>query len=560
MSAGPPNREQRKSDMQDSHRLRVEIHGAVQGVGFRPFVYRLADELALRGWVINDTRGVFIEVEGDAATLAAFLARLPAEAPAVARIVRLTHAWLPATGYTRFEIRHSDGGGERSVLVLPDLATCPACRTDLFDAANRRHRYPFTNCTDCGPRFTIVEALPYDRPNTTMRGFALCPACQAEYDAPRDRRFHAQPNACAVCGPQVAFYGRGEWRGARGGRAGARGKGRGQLSIVNGQLSTVNEEGRGTAAIVNVQSSMVNEEGRGARSEERWPALAGEWAFQGTDEVALWAAEDALRRGEIVAAKGLGGFHLLVDARNEAAVQRLRDRKARPAKPLAVMVRDLEQAGALCDVPDAARVLLASPAAPIVLLPRRSDAPLADVVAPGNPDLGIMLPYTPLHHLLLTDLGFPLVATSGNLTDEPICTDEWEAMDRLGGIADCFLIHDRPIARHADDSVLWVVDGAPQFLRRARGYAPLPVGAPQSLPTILGVGAHLKNTVALSIGEQVFLSQHIGDLESVAAYEAFHRVVTDFLRLYEARPAAIAHDLHPEYLSTKWAVGGGMTG
>src|SRR5690606_19455337 len=222
-------------------------------------------------------------------------------------IVRMTHAWLPSAGYTSFEIRHSDGGGERSVLVLPDLATCPACRAEMFDAADRRHRYPFTNCTDCGPRFTIVEALPYDRPNTSMRGFALCPACQAEYDDLRDRRFHAQPNACAVCGPQVAFYGRGE--------------GRRQLSIVNGQLSTANEEGRGTATIVNGQSSMVNEEGRGARDEERWPALAGAWAFQGTDEAALQAAEDALRRGEIVAAKGLGGFHLLVDARNEAAVQ-----------------------------------------------------------------------------------------------------------------------------------------------------------------------------------------------------------------------------------------------
>ena len=515
MNASPQSSDHGQDHTSDS-RLRVEIHGAVQGVGFRPFVYRLANELALHGWVINDTRGVFIEVEGNADRLEAFLARLPAEAPAVARIVRLAHAWLPPAGYSGFEIRHSDGGGERSVLVLPDLATCPACRAELFDAANRRHRYPFTNCTDCGPRFTIVQALPYDRPNTTMRGFALCPACQAEYDDPRDRRFHAQPNACAVCGPQVAFYGRGEGRRARGRKEGASGEG-------------------------------------------RWPARVGDWTFAGTDEVALRAAEDALRRGEIVAAKGLGGFHLLVDARNEEAVQRLRERKARPAKPLAVMVRDLAQASTLCEVPPAAAELLTSTAAPIVLLPRRPDAPLAEGVAPGNPDLGIMLPYTPLHHLLLADLGFPLVATSGNLTDEPICTDEWEALERLGAIADCFLLHDRPIARHADDSVLWIVDGAPQFLRRARGFAPLPIGAPQPLPTILGVGAHLKNTVALSIGEQVFLSQHIGDLESAAAYEAFQRVIADFLRLYEAQPAAIAHDLHPEYLSTKWAVGERVT-
>ncbi|HRW50422.1 MAG TPA: carbamoyltransferase HypF, partial [Caldilinea sp.] len=527
MNASLSSPEDNQDRVANAQRLRVEIHGAVQGVGFRPFVYRLADELALHGWVINDTRGVFIEVEGNTERLEAFLARLPAEAPAVARIVRLTHAWLPLTGFSGFEIRHSDGGGERSVLVLPDLATCPACRAELFDPANRRHRYPFTNCTDCGPRFTIVQALPYDRPNTTMRGFTLCPACQAEYDDPRDHRFHAQPNACAVCGPQVAFYGRGE--------------GQPQFSIVNGQLSTVNEERRG------------------AGGEGRWPALFGEWAFHGTDEVALRAAEDALRRGEIVAAKGLGGFHLLVDARNEEAVQRLRERKARPAKPLAVMVRDLAQASTLCEVPPAAAELLTSTAAPIVLLPRRPDAPLAEGVAPGNPDLGIMLPYTPLHHLLLADLGFPLVATSGNLTDEPICTDEWEALERLGAIAECFLLHDRPIARHADDSVLWIVDGAPQFLRRARGYAPLPAGAPQPLPTILGVGAHLKNTVALSIGEQVFLSQHIGDLESAAAYEAFQHVIADFLLLYEAQPAAIAHDLHPEYLSTKWAVGERVT-
>jgi len=486
-----------------AQRLRIEIQGAVQGVGFRPYVYRLAGELGLAGWVINDTRGVFIEVEGSTARLAAFLNRLPAEAPTVARIVRLTHAWLPATGYTNFEIRHSEGGGAHSVLILPDLATCPACRAELLDASNRRHRYPFINCTDCGPRFTIIEALPYDRPNTTLHSFTLCPACRAEYDDPRDRRFHAQPNACPVCGPQLAFYAR---NGAR--------------------------AGQGT---------------------EGWPATVATWSLAATGEEALQAVQDALRRGEIVAAKGLGGFHLLVDARNEEAVQQLRKHKVRPVKPLAVMVRDLEQASTLCHVPETAAQLLASASAPIMLLPRRPDALLAAAVAPGNPDLGIMLPYTPLHHLLLSDLDFPLVATSGNLTDEPICTDEWEAMERLGALADSFLVHNRPIARHADDSVLWMVDGAPQFLRRARGYAPLPVGAPQPLPAILGVGAHLKNTVALSIGEQVFVSQHIGDLESAGAFAAFQHVIADFLRLYQMEPVAIAHDMHPEYLSTKWA-------
>ncbi len=489
------------------HRLRVKVAGAVQGVGFRPFVYRLATELRLAGWVINDTRGVFIEVEGARARLEHFLQRLPAEAPLNAHITRIVHEWLPAIGYNRFEIRHSDHVGARQVIILPDLATCPDCYAELFDPANRRYHYPFINCTNCGPRFTIVEALPYDRPNTTMRGFTLCPECQQEYTNPLDRRFHAQPNACAVCGPEVAFF-------------------------------------------------------RGDKEIERlrdWRLEIGDWASCESPisnlhgAIALQAAIEAIRRGDIVAVKGLGGFHLVVDARNGAAVQELRRRKQRPTKPLAVMARNLEQAATLVELSPAAAELLRSQAAPIVLLPRRMDAPVATEVAPGNPDLGVMLAYTPLHHLLLAELGFPVVATSGNLTDEPICTDEWDAIARLGEIADAFLVHNRPIARHADDSVLWFVDGAAQFLRRARGYAPLPIPVPQPLPTILGVGAHLKNTVALSIGAQVFLSQHIGDLETAPAYNAFQRVIADFLRLYEAQPIAIAHDLHPEYLSTKWA-------
>lgn len=498
-------------------RLRVAIDGAVQGVGFRPFVYRLATALDLRGWVINDTRGVFIEVEGGAAQQAEFLSRLATEAPPNARITAMTHAWFDVAGYTRFEIRHSDGEGARRVIVLPDLASCPDCLADLFDPANRRYRYPFTNCTNCGPRFTIVKALPYDRPNTTMRAFPLCPTCRAEYTDPRDRRFHAQPNACAACGPQVAFYRR--------------------LEIEGWRLET--------GASPNLQSPISN---------SRWPAIFGAWALACLEDEALCAAADAIRGGEITAVKGLGGFHLMADARNADAVRRLRARKVRPDKPLAVMVRDLAQASTLCEISPPVAELLASAAAPIVLLSRRVDASIAAEVAPGNSDLGVMLAATPLHHLLLAELDFPIVATSGNLTDEPICTDEWEAFDRLGEIADSFLIHDRPIARHADDSVLWMVEGAPRFLRRARGYAPLPVRAPQSLPTILGVGAHLKNTVALSVDAQIFLSQHIGDLETAPALAAFERVIADFLRLYEANPAAIAHDLHPEYLSTKWAI------
>ncbi len=482
-------------------RLRVEIHGAVQGVGFRPFVYRLATGLGLTGWIINDTQGVFIEVEGQEPMLAQFLERLPAEKPPLAIIQTLESAWLPAAGFDRFEIRHSDATGAKTVLVLPDVAICGDCLAEILDPANRRYRYPFTNCTNCGPRFSIIEALPYDRPNTTMRRFTLCPACRAEYEHPADRRFHAQPNACPVCGPKLGIR---DW-------------------------------GLGTGSPIPSPQSPVSQ------------------------------AATALRAGLIVAVKGLGGFHLMADATNAEAVARLRERKHRGDKPFAIMVRDLEIAFSLCEIPSDAAALLTAPQAPIVLL-RRSpisnlqspisnlQSPISNQVAPGNPYLGVMLPYTPLHHLLLAEVGAPVVATSGNLTDEPICTDNDEAFERLGGIADVFLVHDRPIARHVDDSVAWIVAGAPRLLRRARGYAPLPVLLPRPVPTILAVGAHLKNTVALSVGRQAFISQHIGDLETPEALAAFERVIADFLRLYEATPVAIAHDLHPDYLSTRWAL------
>jgi hydrogenase maturation protein HypF len=493
-------------------RLRVEIHGAVQGVGFRPFVYRLAMELGLAGWVLNDTAGVFIEVEGDELALAEFLRRLPAEQPPRALIQSLHAAWLAPAGHERFEIRHSDGQGSKTVLVLPDIAICPDCLREVLDPANRRQGYPFTNCTNCGPRFSIIQALPYDRPNTTMRRFALCPACQAEYDNPLDRRFHAQPNACPVCGPRLALWSA-------------------EVPSVTSQVSRVTSLTEGDSA--------------------------------------LRQAAGALRQGQIVAVKGLGGFHLMVDAGNAEAVARLRLRKQRYEKPLALMVRDLAAARRLVEVDEQAASLLTSAEAPIVLLPRRTDAPVAANVAPGNPTLGVMLAYTPLHHLLLdavvarSETGqsveksghsiTALVATSGNLSDEPICIDNDEAVQRLGQIADLFLVHDRPIERHVDDSVAWIVDGQPRLLRRARGYAPLPVLLAQPAPTILAVGAHLKNTVALSVGRQVFISQHIGDLETAEALAAFQRVIADFLRLYEAEPAALAHDMHPDYLSTRWA-------
>ena len=482
MAAAPPTD---PADPADHARLRLAIRGAVQGVGFRPFVFRLAEELALAGWVRNGPQGVELEVEGARSALEAFLARLPREKPGPALLQSVDATWLPPAGLGPFAIVASAAGAGKSAVVLPDLATCPACRAELFDPRDRRHRYPFTNCTHCGPRFSIVLGVPYDRPATTMRGFAMCPACRAEYGAPRDRRFHAQPNACPACGPQLEL-------------------------VAEGQ-----------------------------------PVAAG--------DAALRAAAAALADGRLVALKGIGGFQLLCDARSEAAVETLRRRKRRPAKPLALMVRDLDAARALCALSPDEEALLASPQAPIVLLVRHAEAALAGSIAPGNPRVGVMLPTSPLHHLLLGEVGFPLVATSGNLSDEPIAIDDAEALGRLAGIADLFLLHDRPIARHVDDSVAWVLEGEPQLLRRARGYAPLPVVAARELPCLLATGAHQKAVLALSVGSQVFLSQHLGDMETPEAHAAFERVALDFLDLYGAEPVAIVHDLHPDYPTTRWA-------
>ncbi len=474
--------------------LRLEIRGAVQGVGFRPFVYRLARELALAGWVRNDSHGVEIEIEGRRDRLESFAARLVVEKPAPAILQSIAASWHAAAGHSGFAIRASATHAGKSAVVLPDLATCAECRRELFDPGNRRYHYPFTNCTHCGPRFSIVLGLPYDRPATTMRGFALCPVCQAEYEDPASRRFHAQPNACPACGPEL----------------------------------------RSTDAV-------------GRPRAERAAALAD--------------AAAALVRGDIVAAKGIGGFQLLCDARSPAAVARLRARKHRPAKPLALMVRDVGAARDLCTVSAEEAALLASPQAPIVLLRRRTlpGVQLAPEIAPGHPRLGVMLPTSPLHHLLLAAVDFPLVATSGNLADEPIAIDDAEALSRLGGdggiggIADLFLLHDRPIARHVDDSVAWLLDGAPQLLRRARGYAPLPVVATRTLPCVVATGAHQKAAAAVSIGNQIFLSQHLGDMETPEAHAAFERVILDFLALYGAAPVALVHDLHPDYPTTAWA-------
>ncbi len=481
-------------------RLKVVIHGAVQGVGFRPFVYRLATESGLRGWVLNSSQGVFIEVEGERAVLEEFLLRLEREKPPLAIIQSLEFSFLDSVGYPDFVIRHSEGTGEKTVLILPDIATCSECRREVEDSTDRRHRYPFTNCTHCGPRFTIIRALPYDRPDTSMAHFPLCPDCRREYEDPLDRRFHAQPVACPVCGPRVILY-------------------------------------------------------SGDRHFQSACHLTG-------DETIREAAR-AVREGCILAMKGLGGFLLIVDARNEAAVWRLRERKHREEKPFALLYPSLELIKEHCFVSPLEERVLVSPESPIVLLRRREQKPgfskkpgfygVSDAVAPGNPYLGVMLPYTPLHDLLMQELGFPVVATSGNRSDEPICIDENEAWERLGGIADLFLVHNRPIVRHCDDSVVRVVLGQELVLRRARGYAPLPVLLKHETPPILAVGAHLKNTIALSVGRQVFLSQHIGDLDTPEACAAFERVIADFLRLYEVQPLSIAHDLHPDYFSTRWA-------
>jgi len=466
-------------------RLRLVIRGAVQGVGFRPFVYRLATELGLRSWVLNSVQGVFIELEGEPPTLQRFVKRLYVEKPPRASIQSMEQSVLEPVGYTGFEIRHSEHTGEKTTLILPDLATCPDCLREIFDPTNRRYRYPFTNCTNCGPRYSIIEPLPYDRPNTTMKAFNMCARCREEYENPLDRRFHAQPNACPECGPHL----------------------------------------------------------------ELWDEQGGVLAQHDT---ALRRAAEAIREGHIVAIKGLGGFHLVADARNEQAVSTLRERKRREEKPFALMYPSLHLVRVHCRVNEAEERVLVSPESPIVLLRREQDD-VAPSVAPNNLFLGVMLPYTPLHHLLMHELGFPIVATSGNQSDEPICTDEHEALQRLAGIADLFLVHNRPIARHVDDSVVRVLMGRELLLRRARGYAPLPVLVKEPLPPLLGVGAHLKNTVALSVGRQVFISQHIGDLETPQALQAFRRVITDVKALWEHQPQAVACDLHPDYLSTQTA-------
>jgi hydrogenase maturation protein HypF len=468
-------------------RLKAVVRGAVQGVGFRPFVYRLAASLGLNGWVSNTSQGVLIEVEGARVELDQFLFRLEKEKPERAIIQGLEFSFLDASGYTTFEIRESNDGGGKTALIQPDIAPCSACLAEIFDPNNRRHFYPFTNCTNCGPRFTIIESLPYDRANTSMKRFAMCPECAAEYEDPNNRRFHAQPNGCSICGPQLALW-----------------------------------------------------DTAGAVLSERHDALA--------------QAAEAVRNGKILALKGVGGFQFIVDARNDEAIRRLRACKRREEKPFALMYPSLDYLGGDCHVDQAETRLLASAEAPIVLL-RRNDCEcrLAPSIGPGNPNLGVMLPASPLHHILMRQLAFPVVATSGNLNSEPIAFDDTDALRRLRGIADVFLVHNRPIVRPVDDSILRIVMGREMMIRRARGYAPLPIHVNRDLPAVLAVGAHLKNTVAWGIGREIFLSQHIGDLETGEAWTAFRRTAADLPRLYDFNPESVACDAHPDYLSTKYA-------
>ncbi len=505
-----------RTDEGSARRVEITVRGVVQGVGFRPFVYNSARSLALAGWVLNEADAVRIQVQGPGVSVQSFLERLQKEHPPQAQLEQLLVHDVPVLEIceTAFEIRRSDACASPQPTIPADLATCPDCVAEVHGEGERRFGYPFTNCTNCGPRWSIVEQLPYDRPRTAMRLFEMCDDCRREYDNPADRRFHAQPIACPACGPQLEL-----------------------LDVAGNRLL------------------------------ERTAALD--------------AAAEMVRNGGILALKGLGGFQLLVDATNQEAVCRLRQRKRRPDKPFAVMLRDVAEIRRHCVVDEAEAIELGSPAAPILLLRRHVDSSeddafcaggtpavrlagrrctdlpeddaLAQAVAPDNPTLGVMLPYTPLHHLLLERFGRAVVCTSGNVADEPMATATEHAVQRLGRIADQILTHDRPIVRPVDDSVARVGSDGLQILRRARGYAPLPIRMAHEVPTILAVGGHLKNTVALSLGRHVILSPHIGDLDNILGVQVHEQAIRDLLRFFDVQPDAVACDLHPDYASTRVA-------
>jgi len=470
---------------------RIRVRGVVQGVGFRPFVYRLAHRYNLNGWVRNTSGSVDIEVEGAEKAVRNFLSDLEDKAPPVARIESIEATFHTPRGYTGFQIEPSLSRGGQYQLVSPDIATCDDCKEEIFSSDDRRFGYPFTNCTNCGPRFTIIEDIPYDRPKTTMRKFKMCPRCQREYDDPLDRRFHAQPNACPDCGPGL---------------------------------------------------ELVDSEGRTVESKD-----------------VIRKASKLLKEGKILAVKGLGGFQLACDATSQEAINILRDRKRRPSKPLAVMMATIKEIEKHCLVSKEEKELLESPQCPIVLLRWKKGSSISSAVAPNLKYLGVMLPYTPLHHLLLRETGLPLVMTSGNLSEEPIASDNDEALRRLRGIADYFLLHNRDIYARYDDSVYMVEDGQPMAVRRARGYAPYPVFLPFKVKQILACGAEDKNTFCLTRDEHAFLSQHIGDMENEETLEHFENTIQLYKKLFRIEPEIIAYDMHPEYLATKYAVEAGAS-
>jgi hydrogenase maturation protein HypF len=468
-------------------RRAIAIQGTVQGVGFRPFVFGLAHNLQLAGFVKNNTGGVRIEVEGDGDSLDEFLAQLVRKLPPLARIDEISWHRQPALGDRQFRIESSDQDSSGSITIAPDVATCDDCLAELFDPRDRRFRYPFLNCTNCGPRLTIVTGAPYDRERTTMAGFPLCLECRAEYEDPTNRRFHAQPTACPLCGPK--------------------------LTVLDGG-------GRRIAA----------------------------------EDALKWFAA-AIRDGNIGAMKGLGGYHLICNARSAKAVAELRRRKNRDEKPLAVMVPDLDSARALCEIEASEQALLTSPRRPIVLLRKREGNCLVDEVAPRNPRLGLMLPYSPLHHLLTHEVnGVSLVMTSGNRSDEPIAYTEADAVEVLRGICDLFLVHDRPINVRCDDSVTRMIGGIESPVRRSRGYAPQPIALPMACRSpILAVGGQVKDVYAFGSGRRAILSHHIGDLDHFKAYGAFEQDIALYEKLFGLTPAYIAHDMHPDYASTRYA-------
>ncbi len=471
-------------------RVRISVSGIVQGVGFRPHVYNLALSKGLAGFVLNTSSGVIIEAEGQDADI--FAEALMRDVPPLARIDMLQTERIPLTGGIGFEIRESVPSRDEFALISPDIATCPECLREVYDAENRRYLYPFTNCTNCGPRYSIITDTPYDRPNTTMREFGMCPECASEYEYPADRRFHAQPLACPDCGPDVTFYG---------------------------------NEGATT--------------GRGAITE----------------------AIKALKEGLVVAIKGLGGYQLVCDAKKGEAVKKLRRRKRRSQKPFALMAGSMEEINEICHVSEEERNLLTGRARPIVLLLKKSgaDGIISPDVAPGNNRLGFMLPYTPLHHLLFNnpDIQNPagvLVMTSGNLSDEPIVIDNDEATEKLSGISDCSLTHNRGIYMRVDDSVARITGGLPRLIRRARGYAPEPIEMGRELPDILACGGELKNTLCITKGRYAIISQHIGDLNNIENMFFFRETLEHMKKIFHAKPTIIAYDLHPDYLSSRFAL------